>query len=98
VVNGVRRPGCNGTYVCLGCERECGWCFGCGDDMPELCDDCWFDVTKAREAASLCTVASVSKGVVRLEEDDHLRYDERNGREIEPVISGFDSEIVKLEE
>jgi hypothetical protein len=51
VVNGVRRPGCNGTYVCLGCERECGWCFGCGDDMPELCDDCWFDVTKAREAA-----------------------------------------------
>ena len=42
--------GCNGTYVCERCKRECGWCFGCADDMFELCDDCWLDVTRQREA------------------------------------------------
>ena len=43
---------CGGSYVCPGCARICGWCFGCGDDMPELCDDCWLDVTKRREVVA----------------------------------------------
>ena len=33
--------GCGGIYLCPGCQRLCGWCFGCGDDMPDHCDDCW---------------------------------------------------------
>lgn len=40
----VHQPDCNGcgsTYECNACERVCGWCFGCGDDMPDICDDCW---------------------------------------------------------
>lgn len=28
-------------FRCLGCNRWCGWCFGCADDMPTKCDDCW---------------------------------------------------------
>jgi hypothetical protein len=32
---------CGGTYECPGCNRTVGWCFGCWDDLPELCDDCW---------------------------------------------------------
>lgn len=43
----VHQPGCaddcGGTYFCAECGRECGWCFGCWDDLPELCDDCWAD-------------------------------------------------------
>jgi len=42
---------CGGTWTCPGCERFLGYCMGCSDDMPELCDDCWADVTKAREFA-----------------------------------------------
>jgi hypothetical protein len=34
-------PGCGGTYRCPKCRRTVGWCFGCADDRPELCDDCW---------------------------------------------------------
>jgi hypothetical protein len=40
---------CGGVYSCPGCRRTCGWCFGCADDMIELCDDCWYEVTKYRE-------------------------------------------------
>lgn len=41
------KPGghdCGGTFVCKGCGRTVGWCFGCDDPDPklaELCDDCW---------------------------------------------------------
>jgi hypothetical protein len=42
---------CGGTWVCAGCNRLVGFCGGCSDDMPELCDECWNDVTKAREFA-----------------------------------------------
>lgn len=35
-------------FRCARCKRWCGYCFGCSDDMPELCDDCWCDVTRAR--------------------------------------------------
>lgn len=29
------------VYVCAWCRRAVPWCFGAGDDMPEVCDDCW---------------------------------------------------------
>jgi hypothetical protein len=44
---------CGGTWTCAGCNRLVGYCCGCTDDMPELCDDCWNDVTNAREFAQL---------------------------------------------
>lgn len=28
-------------FRCVGCERLVPWSFGCDDDMPEHCDDCW---------------------------------------------------------
>lgn len=46
---------CGGVFYCPGCERVVGWCRGAGDDMPELCDDCWNDVTKRREAVGVHT-------------------------------------------
>lgn len=27
-------------YRCAGCRRWVGWCMGCDDATPELCDDC----------------------------------------------------------
>lgn len=33
---------CGGEFTCRGCERVCGWCFGCNDLLgPEHCDDCY---------------------------------------------------------
>lgn len=29
------------TYPCQWCFREVPWCFGAGDALYELCDDCW---------------------------------------------------------
>lgn len=49
------------------------------------------------KTASLCEVESVKKGVVKLTTDEHLRYDDATGREIDPVIPGFNSEIITLE-
>lgn len=43
-------PG-HAKFFCQGCEHWVGWCKGCADDMPELCDDCWHHVTRVREAA-----------------------------------------------
>lgn len=43
----VHQPGCagsdecGGTFDCTCCGRECGWCFGAADDLPDYCDDCW---------------------------------------------------------
>jgi hypothetical protein len=34
-------PNCGGVFVCSRCGRATGWCRGCADDLPELCDDCW---------------------------------------------------------
>lgn len=31
------------TYQCRGCKRHVPWSFGCDDDMPHHCDDCWAD-------------------------------------------------------
>lgn len=42
---------CGGTFECPGCEHEVGWCEG-ANDMPELCNDCWLEVTKKREDES----------------------------------------------
>lgn len=28
-------------FKCPQCKRWVSWSFGCADDMPELCDDCW---------------------------------------------------------
>lgn len=36
------------TFCCVGCNRIVPVDFGCADDMPELCDDCWLHVTKLR--------------------------------------------------
>ena len=29
------------VFLCPGCNRYCAPCFGCADDMPDHCDDCW---------------------------------------------------------
>ncbi len=31
---------CGGIYVCPGCIRVCGWCFGGSDSQSDFCDDC----------------------------------------------------------
>lgn len=28
------------TFLCHGCNRRVGFCMGCSDDEPDLCDDC----------------------------------------------------------
>lgn len=28
-------------FRCSGCKRVVPYDFGCGDDMPHHCDDCW---------------------------------------------------------
>jgi hypothetical protein len=38
------------TYFCKPCGRRVPWCFGAGDDRPDICDDCWA-AAEAREAA-----------------------------------------------
>jgi hypothetical protein len=48
--------------------------------------------------ATLAKVASLTKVGVRLDSDEHLRYSETTGYEINPIIPGFTSEIVPLEE
>jgi len=30
-------------FLCPVCERWVGWCMGCSDELPEVCDDCWRD-------------------------------------------------------
>lgn len=50
------------------------------------------------KTASLDVVEKVSKGQVKLSRDEHLRYRNDDGREIDPVIAGFNSEIIPLEE
>jgi hypothetical protein len=32
---------CGGEFICPKCLRLVGWCFGCADDQPAVCDDCW---------------------------------------------------------
>ena len=29
------------VFVCKGCKRRCGACYGAADDGPEMCDRCW---------------------------------------------------------
>lgn len=29
------------TFLCPRCERVVQWDFGCDDEAPALCDDCW---------------------------------------------------------
>lgn len=41
------------TFFCPGCERHVSVDNGCFDDMPELCDDCWMDVTRWRAVTAL---------------------------------------------
>lgn len=31
------------AYICAGCKQLCCGCFGASDDMPDHCDDCWFE-------------------------------------------------------
>ena len=38
---------CGGAFVCALCRRLVGWCFGCADELPDACDDCfceWVEV------------------------------------------------------
>lgn len=52
----------------------------------------------SRETASLHKVAAVSKKKgIRLESDDHLRYDPDTLLEIDPVIQGCSSRLVEYE-
>jgi hypothetical protein len=32
---------CGGTFRCPTCKRFVGWCRGCHDDQPDVCDDCY---------------------------------------------------------
>lgn len=51
------------------------------------------------KTASIAVVARVSKkGEVRLDGDSSLTYSDFHGHEIDPVIPGFTSEIIPLEE
>lgn len=45
-------------FFCQGCERWCGYCMGCTDDMPELCDDCAEHVACWRNHAARCARAA----------------------------------------
>ena len=45
---------CGGTYTCNRCEREFGWCMGCLDDTPALCDEC-ANVVQADEPSAVAT-------------------------------------------
>lgn len=48
------RPGghdCGGTFVCPGCGRTVGWCYGCDDELFELCDDCWGKAMKEKKVS-----------------------------------------------
>tara|TARA_Y100000588_G_C13843282_1_gene748725 strand:+ start:190 stop:756 length:567 start_codon:yes stop_codon:yes gene_type:complete len=31
---------CSKFFKCLKCEEVVPWCYGCGDDTPDLCDSC----------------------------------------------------------
>lgn len=53
-----RRPVCccdgwcaGRTYECNVCFRDVPWCFGCNDDMPAACDDCWGEAHAAEQVA-----------------------------------------------
>jgi hypothetical protein len=35
------------VFECPQCDRSIPWCRGCGDDYPDLCDECWSNVTQA---------------------------------------------------
>lgn len=50
------------------------------------------------KTAYVDVVEKVSKGQVKLSNDEHLRYSNLDGQEIDPVIFGFDSEIIALDE
>jgi hypothetical protein len=32
------------VFECPHCERTVCYCQGCCDDMPAVCDDCWFEL------------------------------------------------------
>lgn len=38
-------------FTCAGCGQVVPYCNGCADDMPELCDSCWYQVKQWREVA-----------------------------------------------
>ena len=38
-------------FDCPGCGRRVPWCYGAADDMPELCDGCWYQVCVLRDEA-----------------------------------------------
>lgn len=44
-----RQDGMPRTFVCGACERLCCYCFGCNDDMPAVCDDCWCKYSDAED-------------------------------------------------
>lgn len=46
--------------------------------------------------ASIQTVEWVRKGAVKLESDEHLRYRDIDGLEVDPVIPGCSSMIITL--
>ena len=43
-------PGCecepHETFVCPACGRRVGYCLGAYDNMPDVCDFCWYPEDK----------------------------------------------------
>lgn len=37
-------------FQCVRCERWVGYCMGCNDEMPALCDDCFCVIYHAPDA------------------------------------------------
>lgn len=46
------------TWQCLWCRLWVPWSNGAGDDMPEVCDECWSVAHGLREEAPTSTPTS----------------------------------------
>lgn len=54
-------------FWCPRCDRVVSWDFGCADDAPALCDDCWRalfgddDPEVSRDATTLRTINRINE-------------------------------------
>lgn len=35
-------------FICVRCDRRCGYCKGGADDMPAVCDECYLEIVEAQ--------------------------------------------------
>ena len=40
-VKGCQMAEIEPAFICYSCKRIVPWNFGCADDLPHVCDDCW---------------------------------------------------------